>query len=331
MEQSMKTKLTSYQQGSPANLSPKQGSVRELVMNVRFGHRFAEFYGKQNPNGSWAKTCQDSLQLMEDNTSVKSSMTWPKLGIALDGLCTGQKTLVLFTEGTESSSLPTPTAFDAHNIPIRNGHNLDRGGRHNVGLKDMIPVFADQMLPTPQAFDAKDFKKKDLADKTTKNGKRGGRSNLREVDFENMLPTPRANQAMAVDLQSHYAQNHKQRNLEVVIAKDMLATPRASQDHKPIRPLAPSEANGTHGKTLVADIGNQLLPTPTVQDAKNNGSESQQKRNTKPLNAVAINLSLEETGNNGESPLRLGLNPEFVEAMMGFPIGWTDLNPSETP
>ena len=111
----------------------------------------------------------------------------------------------------------------------------------------------------------------------------------------------------------------------------MLVTPRASQDHKPIRPLAPSEANGTHGKTLVADIGNQLLPTPTVQDAKNNGSESQQKRNTKPLNAVAINLSLEETGNNGESPLRLGLNPEFVEAMMGFPIGWTDLNPSETP
>jgi hypothetical protein len=214
MEQSMKTKLTSYQQGSPANLSPKQGSVRELVMNVRFGHKFAEFYGKQNPNGSWAKTCQDSLQLMEDNTSGKSSMTWPKLGIALDGLCTGQKTLVLFTEGTECSSLPTP---------------------------------------------------------------------------------------------------------------------RASQDHKPIRPLAPSEANGTHGKTLVADIGNHLLPTPTVQDAKNNGSESQQKRNTKPLNAVAINLSLEETGSNGESPLRLGLNPEFVEAMMGFPIGWTDLNLSETP
>jgi len=218
----MKTKLTSYQQGSPANPSPKQGSVRELVMNVRYSQKFSEFYGKQNPNGSWAKTCQDSLQLMEDNTSGKSSMTWPKLGIALDGLCTGQKKLVLFTEGTESSS-----------------------------------------LPTPQAFDAKDFKKKDLTDKTTKNGKRGGRSNLREVDFENML-----------------------------------ATPRASQDHKPIRPLAPSEANGTHGKTLVADIGNELEV---------------------------------KTGSNGESPLRLGLNPEFVEAMMGFPIGWTDLNPSETP
>jgi hypothetical protein len=304
MEQSMKTKLTSYQQGSPANLSPKQESVRELVMNVRFGHKFAEFYGKQNPNGSWAKTCQDSLQLMEDNTSVKSSMTWPKLGIALDGLCTGQKTLVLFTEGTESSSLPTPSAqepgwvnlepVDKHGNPPKTC--TERWYCKKTGRLLQKGVMQAVSLPTPQAFDAKDFKKKDLTDKTTKNGKRGGRSNLREVDFENML-----------------------------------ATPRASQDHKPIRPLAPSEANGTHGKTLVADIGNHLLPTPTVQDAKNNGSESQQKRNTKPLNAVAINLSLEETGSNGESPLRLGLNPEFVEAMMGFPIGWTDLSPSETP
>jgi hypothetical protein len=143
------------------------------------------------------------------------------------------------------------------------------------------------------------------------------------------LPTPRANNAMATNLTSENLRNHPHPNLEVVIARQMLPTPRASQDHKPIQPLAPSEANGTHGKTLVADIGNQLLPTPTVQDAKNNGSESQQKRNTKPLNAVAINLSLEETGNNGESPLRLGLNPEFVEAMMGFPIGWTSIEPND--
>jgi hypothetical protein len=151
-------------------------------------------------------------------------------------------------------------------------------------------------LPTPSTFDAKTFKKKDLSDKTTKNGKRGGRSNLREVDFENMLPTPRANQAMAVDLESNYAQNHKHKNLEVVIGKDMLATPRASQDYKPIRPLAPSEANGTHGKTLVADIGSQYL---------------------------------EETGKSGTlvpSCTRPVLNPEFVEKMMGFPIGWTDLS-----
>ena len=79
-----------------------------------------------------------------------------------------------------------------------------------------------------------------------------------------LLPTPRANQAMAVDLQSNYAQNHKHKNLEVVLGKELV------------------EATGESGT---------LAPS-----------------STKPV-----------------------LNPEFVERMMGFPIGWSDLNVSETP
>lgn len=55
----------------------------------------------------------------------------------------------------------------------------------------------------------------------------------------------------------------------------------------------------------------QLYPTPTVQDAKNNGAPSQMERHTKPLNAVV-----------GGS-----LNPDWVEWLMGWAIGWTDLKP----
>ena len=53
-----------------------------------------------------------------------------------------------------------------------------------------------------------------------------------------------------------------------------------------------------------------MLPTPTVQDASNNGGPSQSQRNTPPLNSVA----------GGK------LNPQWVEWLMGFPIGWTDLD-----
>jgi hypothetical protein len=49
-------------------------------------------------------------------------------------------------------------------------------------------------------------------------------------------------------------------------------------------------------------------PTPTVQDAKNNGAPAQMERNTKPLNA--------EVGG--------ALNPTWVEWLMGWPLGWTD-------
>jgi len=52
-----------------------------------------------------------------------------------------------------------------------------------------------------------------------------------------------------------------------------------------------------------------LWPTPTTQDASNNGGPSQHERNSKPLNA--------EVGGS--------LNPTWVEWLMGFPEGWTDL------
>ena len=57
-----------------------------------------------------------------------------------------------------------------------------------------------------------------------------------------------------------------------------------------------------------------LGPTPTVQDSKNNGGPSQHKRKTKPLNAAI----------GGK------LNPTWVEWLMGWPIGHTDCEPLET-
>jgi hypothetical protein len=65
-----------------------------------------------------------------------------------------------------------------------------------------------------------------------------------------------------------------------------------------------------HGVNLIGRVKElQMLPTPTTQDAKNNGSQSQMERNSLPLNAVA----------GGK------LNPEWVEWLMGYPAGWTDL------
>ena len=56
-------------------------------------------------------------------------------------------------------------------------------------------------------------------------------------------------------------------------------------------------------------MGVKMWPTPTTQDAANNGGPSQYKRNSLPLNAAV-----------GGS-----LNPQWVEWLMGYPEGWTDL------
>jgi len=59
-----------------------------------------------------------------------------------------------------------------------------------------------------------------------------------------------------------------------------------------------------------------FLPTPTANLAKQTASPSNYKRNTLPL---ICHFQKKDTGE------RQVLSPLFVEWMMGFPIGWTDL------
>jgi hypothetical protein len=76
-----------------------------------------------------------------------------------------------------------------------------------------------------------------------------------------------------------------------------------------------SRPNGKGGKILAEEVKKSVMwPTPTAQGAKNNGAPSQMERNTKPLNA--------EVGGS--------LNPNWVEWLMGWPIGWTDCDVSAT-
>ena len=157
------------------------------------------------------------------------------------------------------------------------------------------------LLPTPQVFDSippdKRIKNSKIivqengrTVKVNPNGVKWTADLLTTVIARQMLPTPTANDAKNNGSPSNWRRNSLPLNTIV-----LLATPTASQDYKAVRPLSPSEANGTHGKTLVGDVGNQLGV---------------------------------EIGESGESE-RLYLNPEFVETMMGFPIGWTSIEPND--
>ena len=84
-------------------------------------------------------------------------------------------------------------------------------------------------------------------------------------------------------------------------------TPRASPNENRQTSRTPSQEAGTHGLSLAAEVC-RLLPTPTVQDGRNNGGPSQSARNTPPLNSVA----------GGK------LSAAWVTAMMGFPAGWLE-------
>jgi len=66
---------------------------------------------------------------------------------------------------------------------------------------------------------------------------------------------------------------------------------------------------------ITKETGSGLLPTkwptPTAHNAKETNAPSESKRNTPTLAA--------QVGGK--------LNPQWVEWLMGWPIGWTDLEP----
>ena len=88
--------------------------------------------------------------------------------------------------------------------------------------------------------------------------------------------------------------------------------------------MSKNEADAMLGRDIAVAQGKlPAWPTPTTQDSENNGGPAQQNRNTRPLNAEVFHHLPEDSSTTGSHPGQL--NPEFVEALMGFPLGWTDL------
>jgi DNA (cytosine-5)-methyltransferase 1 len=77
-----------------------------------------------------------------------------------------------------------------------------------------------------------------------------------------------------------------------------------------------------------------MWATPTVQDSANTAGPSRFDRSSHPLNVQAVSLGplVPATPSAGAptSPTTRRLNPRFVEALMGWPIGFSDCDSSET-
>ena len=152
-----------------------------------------------------------------------------------------------------------------------------------------------------------------------------------------LLPTPRNCSAMAAEnIQNRAADKFP--NLESVVARSLWPPPTT--------PTGGGERSGDRAGTgnlhYMARSG-QLWPTPQARDRKD-GKTPKPHGNHSPSLPVAVStVKMYPTPDVGaakgrgqssaENRHRLGgsLNPTWVEWLMGFPLGWTDLNALETP
>ena len=100
-------------------------------------------------------------------------------------------------------------------------------------------------------------------------------------------------------------------------ASKMWPTPRANEYKDVLQSVPPSRQKDPGKCNLTQAVAmEQMLATPCARDYRT----GQRKRYENPARANNLNDQI-----GGQ------LNPAWVEWLMGFPIGWTDLNASGTP
>ncbi len=185
---------------------------------------------------------------------------------------------------------PTPRANDDNRSPEAYQAMIDGRGRTAVSSLQV----AAKMWPTPVVGDA-------TGGRTSKGKDRPDEGGLRlEAMKREKWPTPTwADGLRGPDYAKLNREGSGGDDLVTAANRETFPTPR-SED---------SECAGAHRgvpDTLTSHA--RLYPTPSVQDAANCGGPSQANRNSLSLN--------DEAGG--------GLNPAWVEWLMGWPAEWTN-------
>src|SRR5579884_393658 len=165
------------------------------------------------------------------------------------------------------------------------------------------------LLPTPVATDA-------TGGSTNRSTPTSPvRPTLARMAKKGLLPTPRATDG------SHGGPNSKGR-YALSGAIHHWPTPQSRDYRSGDSPDSPRmQRKMQQGWSVNLNDAVQMYPTPIARDWRSGkSSEETMQKNSRPLREIAA---------QGQASGQL--NPEFVEWLMGFPIGWSDLEDSETP
>lgn len=127
-----------------------------------------------------------------------------------------------------------------------------------------------------------------------------------------MLPTPKAGDADFALPRTSGRSPEKSTHLATRLKyahNNLLPTPTINGNNNR-KGLSPKSGDG------LATWAKQILPTPRASDGNGMGIHGS--------GGMDLRTAL-TSGTNGQ------LNPRFVEWMMGYPAGWTELEDSETP
>jgi DNA (cytosine-5)-methyltransferase 1 len=254
-------------------------------------------HGSEQPLASYDPDTQSwkmfgDISLWGDSPSLENL---PVSGMTQSGVLYLQHPWEPITAETALSSWPTPVASDAWTTELASSQ-VKEGSMHSVSLGRAV-----QMWPTPTTMDYLPPRSEEALERQQKNNRPGRTTppTLKDaVAYPKMWPTPTVDDASNVN-----PKPNRFRGL-VAAVNETWPTPTAS-DWKGRGPNSKQQ-----GLPEVVKTRGNLWPTPTTVDTFTPASRSN------PTLGDAARTADSSTGK---------LNPTWVEWLMGFPEGWTDL------
>jgi len=220
--------------------------------------------------------------------------------------------LTMWERGTEGNGYglwPTPNAWDGQRGP-RSAQNL-KDKHHQINLVTAVKNdLGPQVFPTPRAREGNAGKSGSKG--SIHNAKRGYLDGT--VQEQQMFPTPTATERSGTNPKTGRGEG-----LSKVVK--MFPTPSKGMYKQDVND------NGRYarwvqekGYQVMLPAAVKIFPTPTATDSKTHWNDK------KRFDSLTAEINRKKT----EEQVTGQLNPTWVEWLMGYPTGWTDLKDLET-
>lgn len=297
--------VTWFREVSLAPIYPLPEKEREsTVKRADSGTKWQESLAKfDHATSSW-KTRQLSFGV----DLTKLSVTWPRWGMMRNGECWALPTLVPRTNASESGSVPhwpTPQFRDFRSGDDPEGRRATRKRAQgwSPGLNDVV-----RQWPTPTST---------LGTHggliTSTKAREGG--TLIKALSARRWPTPTVSDGKGAGTGPNKQGGD---NLRTAVAK--WPTPACQDANK-----ASKKMRDGHQNNLIAIVFNSF-PTPTKRDYKGGYRTESLTRKDGKSRAFDVLLNAALNGQGSETTA-FHLSPDWVELLMGWPKGWTSLQP----
>lgn len=303
--------LTLFPADSHASPSPWLESKKAGTMSAICGLKCCELSENLRRVGLSVRTYLESCELPPGTWS----RTWSAKVMTSRCLILRLRLSERRTDGQGSLLWQTPNVPNGGRVnppDMTETGKMPDGRKRQVGLEHQVKMAEAGLWRTPGAQDLDGRGTYATEEALRKRLVNGHQLRLTDqVKFQGMWPTPRAKE----DCDYQYSAGRKGHKVLTLSGKVKLWPTATARDYKgsnSLEHMTRETGHMNHTRQLANAV--KLYPTPRAQSA--NGQADP------PNRQWGADLQSMDGGQ---------LNPTWVEWLMGYPLGWTELNASETP